>query len=185
MINFIFFDINKNNIEQYQKVLENKIPNSIFLCDDLESLIKKYPINCIVSPANSYGFMNGGIDKVINKIFNNIEPLVQYRIKQVGFTDNSERYFLPVGYCEVVQKDNLYLFVAPTMTMPGKIISGSKNVENAFFAILKQIEQMVLNGINIINIACPCLGTGVGQMDPTVSAMQIRDAVFLYYYSKN
>ena len=43
--------------------------NTNFIHTDLDSLIKNNSnINAIVSPANSYGWMNGGIDQFINKL---------------------------------------------------------------------------------------------------------------------
>jgi O-acetyl-ADP-ribose deacetylase (regulator of RNase III) len=186
-IKFIFFDMNKNFIEKYKLVLQNKIPHAEFYCEDLETLILKYPnINAIISPANSYGFMNGGIDRTIDKILNNVEYLVKQQIEQVGQIDRSGRSFLPVGNCIVIPRNNYFLFVAPTMTMPHKLPEDTLNVSLAFMAILKQASLLERNYNNNINltIACPCLGTGVGQLDPIISAKQILGA-YNYFLSSS
>jgi O-acetyl-ADP-ribose deacetylase (regulator of RNase III) len=180
---FIFFDIKKDFIDKYRFVLENKIENSIFLHEDLKSLLQKNIfVNAIVSPANSYGFMTGGIDTDINNILNNVEPIVKQKIEQVGSLDNSGRSVLPVGKCIVIQRNNYFLFVSPTMVMPNKLPKDTPNICLAFHSILKQAFILSRQGIKLV-IACPCLGTGIGQIDPTDSAKQILGAY--NYFCKN
>lgn len=184
-LQFIFFDRDLNKIQKYTNVLRN-IPGTNFIHDDLENLLNKNSlINCIVSPANSYGFMNGGIDRDINTIMDNIEVDVKQRIEEVGNYDRSGRKFLPIGKCEVIQKNNKILFVAPTMVMPGYLINeNEKNIFHAFYAILQKANNIVKqHNINLV-IACPCLGTGVGNMDPTKSAIQVKQAIETYYSKK-
>ena len=184
-LKIIFFDMNKSFISSYQNVLQNNMSNTKFIHTDLDTLIKQNPfINAIVSPANSYGFMNGGIDRDINKIMNNIEIDVKQRINQIGNYDSRGDRFLPVGKCEVVTKSNMHLFVAPTMMMPSKIKNGELNVMMAFYAILQKAFNMTQNGVHIV-LACPCLGTGVGQMDPYESAKQILTAWNYFCERKN
>lgn len=179
----IFFDLNKNFIDQYRFVLENKIPNSIFIHENLKSLLQKNKdVNAVVSPANSYGFFNGGIDSTINTILNNVEPIVKQKIEQVGSLDNSGRSYLPVGKCIVIPRNNYYLFVAPTMVMPSKLPKDTLNVSLAFNSILEQAFMLSRQGIKL-TIACPCLGTGVGQLDPTNSAKQVLGA-YNYFCKK-
>jgi O-acetyl-ADP-ribose deacetylase (regulator of RNase III) len=182
----IFFDFKEDFIEQYKFILENKIPNCAFLHESLDSLLQKNKdINAIVSPANSYGIMNGGIDRNINDILNNVEPLVKQKIEQVGMIDRSGRSYLPIGKCIVIPRNNYFLFVAPTMIMPSKLPNDTLNVSLAFMSILEQAFTMSKQGINL-KIACPCLGTGVGQMSPVDSAKQILGAYnyFCKKYSK-
>jgi hypothetical protein len=109
---YVSIDINKNSIDTYRNVLKNKIPNAFFVHQDLKNLVKQYPnINTIVSPASSYGDMNGGIDRTINEILSNIEQDVKQRIENIGVYDNSYRKYLPVSQCEIVHKNNMFLFV--------------------------------------------------------------------------
>lgn len=181
---FIFFDLNKNFIDKYKIILNNEIPNSYFIHDNLESLLQKHKfINTIISPANSYGFMNGGIDTVINTILDNVEPLVKQKIIQFGSIDNSGRNYLPVGKCFIVEKNNYYLFVAPTMTLPSKLPKDTLNISLAFYSILEEAVKLSFQTKTQLVIACPCLGTGVGQMNPIDSAKQILGAY--KYFCKN
>jgi O-acetyl-ADP-ribose deacetylase (regulator of RNase III) len=180
---FIFFDMKIEFIEQYKFILENKIQNSIFLNVTLDSLMQQYKdVNAIVSPANSYGIMNGGIDRNINEILNNIEPYVKQKIEQVGAVDRSGRSYLPIGKCIIIPRNNYILFVAPTMIMPSKLPNDTLNVALAFNSILEQAFILSQQGIQL-KIACPCLGTGVGQMNPVDSAKQILGA-YEYFCKK-
>jgi O-acetyl-ADP-ribose deacetylase (regulator of RNase III) len=175
-LKIVFFDLNKIFIETYKNALQSKMKNTSFIHTDLDTLIKNNSnINAIVSPANSYGWMNGGIDQFINKLLNGVEFDVKQRINKVGMIDSRGDRYLPVGKCEVVYKCNKYLFVSPTMMMPTRLYPGNKNIMLAFFAMLQKAIELVRTGKNII-LACPCLGTGVGKMDPVESANQILTA---------
>jgi len=181
-LQFIFFDRDLDKIQKYKHILQN-ISGTNFMHNDLDNVINNNPsINCIVSPANSYGFMNGGIDKDINRIMNNVELDVKQRIELVGNYDKSGRKFLPIGKCEVIQKNNKILFVSPTMMMPGYLINETeKNIFYSFYAILQKANNIIKqHNINLV-IACPCLGTGVGNMEPTKSAMQVKEAIVAFY----
>jgi O-acetyl-ADP-ribose deacetylase (regulator of RNase III) len=173
-IKIIFFDKDYNKINKYKNVLSH-IPNFEFIHSDFDQIMLNKNINAIVSPANSYGYMNGGIDSNINMFLNNIQPIVQNQISKYGFLDQAGRNYLPVGKCIVVKStNNFYLFVTPTMQTPKKILPGENNVSIAFFALLQIISQW--NTKYPLIIACPCLGTGVGMLDPELSAQQILQA---------
>ena len=77
--------------------------------------------HCIVSPANSYGFMDGGIDAAYRAFFGvQIERTVQDAV-----TRRPEGH-LPVGASLVVRTSHKlvpYMIVAPTMTVPEQVES--------------------------------------------------------------
>src|SRR5580658_10917024 len=70
----------------------------------------------LVSPANSYGYMNGGIDLAYRAFFGiEIEHAVQTKITQVAGP------YLPVGQAILVETGHAripYLISAPTMFLP-------------------------------------------------------------------
>lgn len=68
------------------------------------------------------------------------------------------------------------------MILPQKLPSDTLNVSLAFHSILEQAFMLSQKGIKLV-IACPCLGTGVGQMNPTDSAKQILGA-YNYFCKK-
>jgi len=131
----------------------------------------------IVSPANSYGYMDGGIDKVYRDHFGiNIEKTVQDAINETG-----ENY-LPVGSALIVKTGDAKvpnMIVAPTMFLPEAV-----KPQNCFFA-MSAILNIYTKHINIINnIYCPGLGTGVGQVDPLDSAKEMK-AAYLKWQQSN
>src|SRR5207249_1760867 len=89
--------------------------------------------HCLVSPANSYGFMDGGIDAAYRVFFGGqIERTVQDAIKQ------RPEGHLPVGSSLVVRTGHArvpFLIVAPTMVMPEAV--ESRNCYRAMRAVLR------------------------------------------------
>lgn len=125
--------------------------------------------NTVVSPANSYGFMDGGIDKAYRAFFG---AGVERRI-QVAIGRRPEGY-LPVGASLVVgtgHADIPYLIVAPTVLMPEAVDEG--NCYRAMRAVLRlaSAEPDVARAI-----FSPGLGTGVGRVPPPAAARQMACA---------
>lgn len=177
MPKIIFFDYNKDKISQYQKVLGN-IDNTSFINCSLDDLFKKYNVDILVSPANSYGIMTGGIDRDIVKLFPTVEKNVLKKVNESVYNDSSLKKYIPVGKCKHVPLNNngKILLIAPTMQLPHNIVE-TNNIELAFSAILKAIKNLD----DCVIVACPCLGTGVGGMSGTESAVQILRAIQLTY----
>lgn len=176
----IFFDINKAKIEKYKKILAVINSNSKIKLEfknvDLRELIDNKKIDIIVSPANSYGTMTGGIDVDIVKIDSTIQNKVYAKVKESHYLDMDDECYIPVGTCQCVKINHfLSLLVAPTMKHP-KDISDTNNVLLAFNSIMIFLENAAYHNSNL-SIACPCLGTGCGNMDAEISAKQIL-AVF-------
>lgn len=140
-------------------------------------------VDAVVSPANSYGFMDGGIDMFYSQKFG---WSVQERLKEL-IRDRHHGELL-VGTAEVVHTDFLripYVIAAPTMRVP-MILHDSVNPYLAARAALLLVKHGVfhsgpLNGERISDgiqsIAFPGLGTGVGRVGPNTCARQVRAAI--------
>lgn len=123
-------------------------------------------VDAVVSPANSFGFMDGGIDRIYSKAF----PQLQRRLME-NIRDNFNGELL-VGQATMVQaSDTLYLIAAPTMRVP-MILEESVNPYLAARAAIRLAMSENLN-----SIAFPGLGTGVGQVPADVCAWQMRIAI--------
>jgi O-acetyl-ADP-ribose deacetylase (regulator of RNase III) len=124
----------------------------------------------IVSPANSYGFMDGGIDWLYTQKFGWIvQERLQKKIKEEFGGE------LLVGQATMVPTDNkdiLYLISAPTMRIPVSL--GNKTV-NPYLAARATFICAKEN--NIQSIVMPGLGTGVGNVPPEVCALQVKTAI--------
>ena len=125
---------------------------------------------CVVSSANSFGFMEGGLDYQYTKHFgSNVQKRVQHKII------NEFNGELLVGQAIMVQTgDDLipYLIAAPTMRMP---VTLPHNTVNPYLATKAALVCAKEN--NIESIAFPGLGTGVGQVMPQKCALQIAQAI--------
>jgi uncharacterized protein (UPF0147 family) len=177
-LKIVFFDLKKKSVETYKNILQNKMKNASFVHTDFDTLIKtNSKINAIVLPINSYGIVieDTNINKNINKILDDAKLNIKKKINDVGIQDNNGIKYLPVGKCEIMLKDNMFLFVAPITMCPTKIKVGNTNAFQAFYAILESLAVLKKWGQNIV-LACPCLDTNIGQINSCDSANQVLDA---------
>jgi O-acetyl-ADP-ribose deacetylase (regulator of RNase III) len=128
----------------------------------------------LVSPANSFGFMDGGIDLAYLGHFGpEIQSRVQARIRSDFHGE------LPVGQAAIVptgHKTTPYLVVAPTMRIPDRV-GNTLNVYLAFRAALLAVLTHNASASNAIrSLRSPALGTGVGAMPLTRAARQMHAA---------
>lgn len=132
--------------------------------------------NAIVSPANSFGFMDGGIDQVYTNRFG--AGLSRYLRTRINHEHGGE---LLVGQALVVttqDREYPYLVSAPTMRVPMDV-SLTPNAYLAFRAALRASMGYDYNAGSmgrIDSILCPGLGTGVGGLSADLCALQMRMA---------
>ncbi len=122
-----------------------------------EGDILEQKADAILSPANSFGFMDGGIDLAYSHFFG---WEIQDRLQQLLRRDHAGE--LPVGSAVVVPTQHEaipFLVSAPTMRVPGRI-SETVNVYLAFRAALLAVKS----SRQIKSLLSPALGTGVGTM---------------------
>jgi O-acetyl-ADP-ribose deacetylase (regulator of RNase III) len=141
----------------------------------LEGDLLHLDCDAVVSPANSFAYMDGGIDQHIDRFYEGeAQRAVLARI--------AERFYgeLPVGVAMIIDMTSRrfpFLIVSPTMRVPGDDISGTINAYLALRAALAAVLNHNLGGKRRIgSLASPGLGTGVGGMPPGESARQMRAA---------
>ncbi len=141
------------------------------------------------SPANSFLFFDGGVDKVYWKMFRDLQKSAQKLLLKYHKKTTLGRNYLPIGSSLIVEVDdqkNQYVIACPTMFRP-QDIRGTRNVYYAFLAGLRVIDKYN-SSINvdkqIRTLVCPGLGTGYGKMTFQDSAKQIKEA-FVDYLSNN
>ncbi len=129
----------------------------------------------MVSPANSFGIMDGGLDAAIrDELAGDVQRIVQNVILERHHGE------LPVGACEIVATGHRrwpHLAVAPTMRVPESVA----NTVNAYLAFRATLLAVVSHNQRhverpIRSLVVPGLGTGVGAMDPRRCAAQMRIA---------
>lgn len=159
---FIFFDKSeeilqiKNYFENYDNIFVEQID-----AKDLFTLSVKPDI--VISPANSFGFMDGGIDYVYSRVlFPNVEKNVKLAIKNIGIQTMIKRYYLPIGSAIIVPTENNIIpkmMVVPTMIFPGDI----KRTDNVYWC-MSAILRLLDNINEDLNVYIPGLGTGYGNI---------------------
>jgi O-acetyl-ADP-ribose deacetylase (regulator of RNase III) len=127
--------------------------------------IFEHKAQAIVSPANSFGFMSGGIDLAYRDKFGlSVEKLVQKNIDMHYYGE------LAVGQALSVPmrgQDYKHLIVAPTMRIPMNV----DNTMNAYLAFRAALLRA--KAIDVESIICPGIATGAGKMCVDMAARQM------------
>jgi O-acetyl-ADP-ribose deacetylase (regulator of RNase III) len=134
--------------------------------------------DAIVSPANSFGFMDGGIDAVYIQKFH---PQLEFRLR-----DWIRKYYygeLLVGQAVIIPTGTgtdefRYLISAPTMRVPG-VVKNTVNAYLAFRAVLIALKKWNVDANiepHINSVLCPGLGTAIGQIPAFACARQMYEA---------
>jgi O-acetyl-ADP-ribose deacetylase (regulator of RNase III) len=140
-------------------------------------------VDAVVSPANSFGFMDGGIDLEYLLRFG---PQLQGRLQdRIAARHGGE---LLVGQAEILETFDRhipYLISAPTMRVP-MLLRDSVAPFLATRAVLRLIRHGFFPdgdmegqpiGHSINHVAFPGLGTGIGQIPFAVCARQMKEAI--------
>lgn len=136
-------------------------------------------VDAVVSPANSQGFMRGGIDAAYAAAFPGVEDRVRSAIR------DGHGGILPVGTALAVPTGvprPAWLVSAPTMELPGELLGeDTDHPYRAAHAVLSWWRETTLpdGGTvrdRVASIAMPGLGTGVGGVPPEVCARQVARA---------
>lgn len=133
-----------------------------------------HEFDCMVSAANSFGLMDGGVDAAITAYFGTqLQKRVQRHILSEYLGEQ------PVGTAFVTETDNSkhpWLVHAPTMRVP-LIIDGTDAVYNATRAALLAIVQHNKSAgedRKIESVVFPAMGAGCGQVPPDSVARQMK-----------
>ena len=137
----------------------------------------------MVSPANSFGFMDGGIDHLYSQHFGwGLQARLQALI------NGRHHGELLIGAAEIVETGSAvipFCIAAPTMRVP-MILRDTVNPYLAARAALLLIRHGIVPagtfaGERVADVVravgFPGLGTGVGQVGPDVCAHQVRTAI--------
>lgn len=124
-----------------------------------------------MSPANSLGFMDGGIDYVYSRnMFPNIEKKVKEEIKGLGLVTNLGRPYLRIGSAILVPYESSALICAPTMFLPHNV-SNTRNAYHSFLATLILFSRFNYKKLVVTSLCC-----GYGKMNEQVSVEQMYEA---------
>lgn len=140
-------------------------------------------LDAVVSPANSFGFMDGGIDALYCEYFGwDLQDRVRRQILDVHHGE------LVVGQADVVETGRSeipFLFVAPTMRVPMALFDTVNPYLAARAVFVSWRHGRFAGGRHdgipvrevIDTVAMPGLGTGVGRVGARTCARQVRQAI--------
>lgn len=162
----IIYIIEKNYEKyKYLEIYFKDLANVKLINEDFESFIKNNKVQCVVSPANSFGLMDGGFDYVLTKWYGNqLQERVQKYIIDNYYGEQ------PVGTSFIINtnKDNQYLIHTPTMRTP-EIIKDEKVVYQCMRTTLIEAKRN-----NIESILIPMFGGSAGGVKPQLIAKLMR-----------
>jgi O-acetyl-ADP-ribose deacetylase (regulator of RNase III) len=168
-VRFLLRDNNLAVVEAWHQHFSGVVDVSVAAAD-----IFAEPADAIVSPANSFGFMDGGIDLVYSLRFG---WTLEQRLRALLRSDHDGE--LPVGQAVIIETSDPqfpWLVSAPTMRIPMDV-SRTVNAYLAFRAVIRAVRlhnQAAPRPIE--SVLCPGLGTAIGRMDPKVCARQMHAA---------
>jgi len=127
----------------------------------------------LVSPANSFGFMTGGIDLHYKNYFGQI--IEDDLRRKIGLEFNHELLVGQAASVEVFNPPQLvkykYMIAAPTMRVPENV----SHTINAYLATKAALIEALR--IDVSTIVFPGLGTGTGGILPEDCAKQVDAAI--------
>lgn len=129
----------------------------------------EFEADAIVSPANSYGFMDGGLDWYISKHCGwDVQESLQNLIK------NRDLRELLVGEALIVpcfQGKFGFVISAPTMRVPKRIT----DIHDVFLAARAATRKAMLHHCE--SVVFPGMGTGVGGVNPQIAIRMIKKGI--------
>lgn len=183
------------DIDESRETSVDWLPSTIYLIDQSPNLVGAWreafsdcpaiqvlagdyfqqTADAIVSPANSFGIMDGGLDLAIR---NQLGYAVQSRLQELIVLKHHGE--LPVGSAEIISTNHQrwrYLIAAPTMRVP-EPVAHTINAYLAFRAALTAVENFnrACEQREIDSLVCAGLGTGVGNMNALRCGRQMRAA---------
>ena len=145
----------------------HRIDNIEIVRDDLFSFLDSNPsVTGIVSPANSFGMMSGGLDKALRDYFGmELQDAVRGKIRAEWFGEQN------VGTCMVVDIPNTNgkkLFHTPSMRTPSVI----KDYQ-VIYTCMRSVLIAALEA-DVKSLLVPAFGAGTGHVPVTIVAENMR-----------
>lgn len=135
--------------------------------DEFEHFMQTTSVQCVVSPANAFGLMDGGYDLAITQWFGiQLQERVQKYIVDNFYGEQ------PVGTSFIIEtgKENQWLIHTPTMRTPERI------VDTRVIYHCMRTALIVARQHNIKSIVFPMFGGLTGGVKPQVAAGMMYEA---------
>jgi O-acetyl-ADP-ribose deacetylase (regulator of RNase III) len=163
MLKIYLRDMNQDVVDAWKVAFEG-YDNIEASCGDIFDI----GAEAIVSPANSFGYMDGGIDLVYRNRFGmDVETRLKSAIDESFYGEMSVGMGIGLHIRDTAYR---FMIAVPTMRVPSDV-STTLNAYHAFRAALIAAHELSLD-----SILCPGLCTLTGRMHPQRSALQMLEA---------
>ncbi len=142
-------------------------PDVTVVCDVLKEFMTQHKVDCVVSPANSYGLMDGGFDLAISGYFGwGLQERVQeYIVKNFkGEQPVATSFIIDTG------KDDIKLIHTPTMRRPFAVKDPMIVYQCTRTSLMCALEN------NVESIVIPAFCGEYGEVSPKVIAKHMYEA---------
>ena len=143
--------------------------NVIIVQDDFESFMASHPeVDGIVSPANSFGMMTGGLDKTLRDYFGmELQEAVRDVILTQCFGEQTVGTSIAV---DIPGCSGKKLIHTPTMRTPSVII----DYQTVYLCMRSALTAAIKSGVRYLMV--PAFGGSTGKVPENVIASNMREA---------
>lgn len=166
MTHITLLDCNIAMVNAWKKYFSSTDDNISIVWSSFAHFMDRHSdVDGIVSPANSFGYMDGGYDKAI---IDYLGPQAQTNV--LTMIDTRYDGYQPVGTCLPVPFDKYTILHTPTMRVPEKI-SDVRVIFDCMFSCLTEARKLKLN-----HIVIPAFGGCTGEVPYDIIAIQMHRA---------
>lgn len=164
-------DINESMTHEWCELFqgENKIKNNNIEINivngDFKSFLDNVNIQCIVSPANAFGLMDGGYDLAITEYFG---TELQDKVQEYIIREYYGEQILCTSFIVDIPNTDKKLIHTPTMMIPMDMSNSDVTYQSTRATLICAINN------NIDSIVIPAFAGGCGKMKTSVIAKQMR-----------
>jgi O-acetyl-ADP-ribose deacetylase (regulator of RNase III) len=180
-INFILCDMNELMVNEWNTSINTHLSTVEkqrfrIINSKLEDI--KFNFDCIVSPANSFGLMDGAYDLSISKMFciNSVDSVIHYVQSYIYKYYNG---YQPTGTCCLINMSPFtnkhkckWLAHVPTMVVPQNVRWNKDIAYNCMWSLLNELENKKKD-VDIKTVFLTGFATGIGQIPTEVAANQM------------
>lgn len=169
-------DISSDTCEKFKEEFTN-ISNVEIVCGDIKQFFSdnKDKIDCLVSPANAFGYMTGGYDAALSDI---LGWDFQQKVRKYIIDNFYGEQGVGTSFIIKTDLDNLSLIHTPTMQYPSII----KDNMVVYYCMRSTLICALQNDVK--GIVIPVFGGLCGKVDGKVAAIRMKQAYEQIQYKK-
>ena len=174
-MDIILCDINYKICREWENMFKDDKYIKI-ICADYINTAKNKNVDCLVSPGNSVGIMDGGLGLHIRNLYMDNQIDIQTKVQECII--EKYRGQQPTGTSLFIGNDFMNLINTPTMRFTKKV----SDLDCIYFSMRSSILCALENKVETLLV--PAFGAGAGGVHPTIVARIMRDALYSLEYQE-